>query len=572
VDNPELRFARARRMARFASWEWSLETDEFHCDPELMRILDCNRAPPDQQIAELLRRVHPQDLSRVRSVWDARRPHQLEYRICVDGGRPRIVQQEAELVQDEANGEVRLLGVVQDITSLKEAEKRVSKLAYFDGLTGLPNRAFLREHLLRVMASAKRHNNVVALMAIDLDLFKRINDTLGHAAGDILLKEVGARINRIVRSGDAVANTGSGTLDLVQFSTEANTVARIGGDEFVVILDHLRAAEDAALVARRILDALSVGVSVSGTEVFIGCSIGIALFPDNGITADVLFKHADAAMYAAKDNGRNGFRFFEDSMNELAQRRLTLEVGMRAALANEEFKLYYQPKVDLETGKTIGVEALLRWPTAKGMVSPAEFIPVAEDTGIIVPLGEWVLRAACKQAKAWADAGRELPVAVNVSGRQFRAIDIAELISRVLAETGLPARLLEVEITEGVIMQDSTAGIEALRRVKALGVGIALDDFGTGYSSLSYLSRFPIDTLKIDRSFVKELGTTARSNGIAAAIIALAKTLSLKVVAEGVEGSAQAAFLLENGCKVCQGFGFSPAVPADKVADAYARI
>lgn len=554
----ELRLARARNMARLASWEWSLESDDFRSDPELGEIFGLGRRADAELVGALLERVHPQDRERVRAAWESRSPHLLEYRITIAGAKPkaRILQQEAELAQDEANGEVRLLGTVQDITPLKEAERKISRLAYFDSLTGLPNRAYLRDALLRVLADARRHQLRIAVMGIDLDLFKRINDTLGHAAGDALLKEVATRLRSAVRGGDMLASSG-GTLDLLGGHDLEHTVVRLGGDEFIVVLNHLKSPDDAAVVARRIADRLAVGMNIQGTDVFIGCSIGIALYPENGDTPEALLKHADVAMYHAKERGRNNFQFFTQEINSRAMRRLELETGIRSALARGEFEVFYQPKVELKERSIVGVEALLRWTSGGKPISPAEFIPVAEDTGLIVPLGEWVLETACTQARRWLDRGWSLPVAVNVSGRQFRDPGFKDTVAQILARTGLPPELLEVEVTEGVIMQDTGASIDDLEGLRALGVRLALDDFGTGYSSLSYLSRFPIDVLKIDRSFVKELPEKATSGAITSAIIALSRALSLDVVAEGVETREQLEFLEREGCAKCQGYYFS---------------
>jgi diguanylate cyclase (GGDEF)-like protein len=560
----ETRHLRVGRMARLASWELSLESDDFQCDAELLEMFACEPEDGNAQIARLVERVDPKDRERVHAAWESRSPHALEYRIALDAsGATRVVQQEAELTQDASNGEVRLIGTVRDVTPLKEAERKISRLAYFDTLTGLPNRAFLREHLLRALAGAHRRRTRVGVMGIDLDLFKRINETLGHAAGDALLKVVAERLADVVRDEDSIFH--ANTLDLLEQRGTGNTVVRLGGDEFIVVLNNLRLAEDAGIVARRIAEKLAEGITIDGHEVFVGCSVGIALYPENGDTPEALLKHADVAMNHAKEKGRNNFQFFTEEINERAQRRMELEIGIRSGLQKDEFCVHYQPKVCLATGGFKGVEALVRWQHGDGTTPPSEFVPIAEDTGLIVPLGNFVMRTACAQAKKWLERGVEVRIAVNVSARQFREPNIVETIASILEETGLPTHQLEVEITEGVIMQDTATGISVLRRLKDLGVFVALDDFGTGYSSLSYLARFPIDGLKIDRTFVKDLPNVASCAAITTAIIALSQSLGLEVVAEGVETAEQASFLLRQGCILGQGWLYSKALPPDEL-------
>lgn len=573
----ENRFRRARRMAGFASWEWSLETNAFACDLELLEIFDCPPVSGSVKIESLLAQVHPADVAEARAAFENRRPHQIEYRLSSSAARPiRTVLQEAELVQDQPNGEVRLLGTVLDISELKEAQTRIARLVYFDSLTGLPNRAYLNEHLARVIGSARRNHERVAVMGLDLDLFKRVNDTLGHAAGDLLLKEVAHRISGAIRHGDSVVASGHGSVDLTPepgpmfTGGNENTAVRLGGDEFIVILNRLKAPEDAEIVARRIADRLSESVVLDGVDVFVSCSIGIALFPENSESAEELLKQSDAAMYEAKEKGRNTFQFFSSSIHDRALRRAKLENGLRSAAERTELKLVYQPKVNLETGETVGAEALLRWTHLGEAISPAEFIPVAEDRGLIVPIGEWVLRTACRQIRVWEDLGRALPVSINVSPRQFGEADFVDTVAGVLAQTGVRPDLVELEITETCIMQTSERATQTLGRLKALGLTIAVDDFGTGYSSLSYLGRLPIDTLKIDVNFVRSVTTSKSCQAITSAILALGQTLGLRIVAEGVESKAQADFLLGHGCRLAQGFAFCRGVPPEDVRERYA--
>jgi diguanylate cyclase (GGDEF)-like protein/PAS domain S-box-containing protein len=454
-------------------------------------------------------------------------------------------------VKNDRGETVNYVAVFSDITSRKLAEERLNYLANHDALTGLPNRILYLERLSLALAHAHRNRKLVAVMFFDLDRFKIINDTLGHNAGDQLLQEVGERVAAILREDD--------------------TVARMGGDEFTVILEGVCDEQDAIQVAQKIIDVIAHPVDLGGQEVFITASVGISIYPNDGSDAHALVKNADAAMYRAKEQGKNNYQFFKADMNTRAFERLALENSLRRALERNEFELHYQPQVDLGTGQVVGAEALIRWRHPDmGLVSPERFISIAEETGMILQIGEWVLRAACTQNKAWQDAGfPPLQVAVNLSARQFKQKNLVGMIETVLAETGLAAEFLELEITEGVIMEHATETIATLTSMKELGLQLSIDDFGTGYSSLSYLKRFPIDTLKIDRSFVRDITTDQEDAAITTAVIALAHSLKLMVIAEGVESAEQLAFLREHGCDEIQGYYFS--VPLS-VADFTARM
>jgi diguanylate cyclase (GGDEF)-like protein/PAS domain S-box-containing protein len=452
-------------------------------------------------------------------------------------------------VKNQAGQVTNYVAIFSDITERKASEDHVRHLAHHDALTNLPNRMLLMERLSHALAHAHRHGQRVAVMFLDLDRFKNINDTLGHTAGDQLLKSVAERLSECVREDD--------------------TVARLGGDEFVMILEEVSNIQDVAGVAQKLINALERPVMLERQEVFATTSIGISIYPDDGDSAEILIKHADTAMYRAKEQGRNNCQFYTADMNERALERLTMENSLRHALERNEFMLYYQPQVDLRTRGITGMEALLRWQHPDfGLVSPARFIPIAEETGLIVPIGEWVLRAACFQNKAWQDAGMpRLHVAVNLSARQFKQPNLVNVVSQVLADSGLEPRYLELEITESIAMEHAEETIARLNELKAMGVTISMDDFGTGHSSLSYLKRFPIDTLKIDRSFVQDVLLDSQDSAIAAAITTMARSLKMKVVTEGVETQEQIGFLREHDRDEVQGYYFSHPLPADAFAD-----
>ena len=433
---------------------------------------------------------------------------------------------------------------------IERAKVRLAHLAQHDALTDLPNRILLNDRLAQAVALAHRHGKRLAVMFLDLDRFKYINDSLGHAVGDQLLQSVAHRLTAAVRSSD--------------------TVCRQGGDEFVILLADVEHAEDAALSAQKILDALSVSHRIDHFELHITVSIGISIYPENGENAESLIKHADTAMYQAKESGRNHYQFFEQDMTVVAVERHAIESALRGALARQEFVLHYQPKINLETGTISGVEALIRWQhPQRGLILPEQFVWIAEDCGLIVPIGEWVLREACGHAQSWQDAGAPaVPVSVNISAVQFRHKSFLESLASILKASRLAPGYLELELTESVLMEDADAATSVLQALKAMGVRLAIDDFGTGYSSLSYLKRFPIDTLKIDQSFLRDIthaGDDSDDAAIVSAVVHMGKILKQCVIAEGVETREQMAFLQAQGCGEGQGFYFSRPVTAGEV-------
>ncbi len=452
-------------------------------------------------------------------------------------------------VPDESGLVTHYVSIIKDITERFQQQRQLAHLTTHDPLTGLANRTLLTDRLEQAIVHAGGCDSVTAVLLIDLDRFKQANDSLGHAAGDRLLQAVATRLESCVREGD--------------------TVARTGGNEFAAALIDLTHQQDAVLMAEKMLATLAQPFTIGAEELAITSSIGISCFPSDGRDAGALLRLAEVALHQAKNGGRNDYRCVDDAMNRRAQQAMELEAGLREALQRQELVLHYQPKADLYSGEISGAEALLRWQhPEKGLVPPGDFIPLAEESGAIVPIGEWVLREACRQAKAWQTAGhRPIAVAVNLSARQFRQQDLVERVARALADAGLEPKWLELELTESAVMQDLEAAAEVLRQLKALGVSLAMDDFGTGYSSLGYLKRLPFDCLKIDRSFVNDITTEPDDALIAIAVIAMAHSLRMNVVAEGVETAGQMNYLRNNRCDQIQGYYLAKPMAADRFDD-----
>ena len=469
------------------------------------------------------------------------------YEACLrrTDGSPVWILENCSLVPDPDGEGAVIEGTIIDITERKRAEEQVKRLAFHDALTELPNRLLFHDRLAMAIAQAARKPQRLAVLFLDLDRFKVINDSLGHSTGDELLRGVAERLRSCVREGD--------------------TVARLGGDEFTVLIAGLAADEDTLKVAHKILETIRLPFRIDDRELFVTTSIGVALYPTDGLDAETLVRNADTAMYRAKDQGRDHCQLYTPAMNSRALERLSLESRLRQALQNEELVVHYQPVVDLATGAVRGAEALLRWRHPElGLLPPSEFIPLAEASGLILGVGDWVLRRACEQMRRWHGRGfASLSVAVNLSTRQFLQADLVSQVTRALAESGLDAAALDLEITETNAMHNAEASIVTLAGLKAVGIRISLDDFGTGYSSLSYLKRFPIDSIKLDQSFVHDVTSDPDDAAIATAVIAMAHSLKLAVVAEGVETEEQLAFLRQHGCDRMQGHLFAPALPAD---------
>jgi len=560
--------AEAQRLARIGNWHWDTTEPLAHWSDEMYRVLGMGPGACPPHFANFLALLVPEDRDALRVTFDAVSAtpgsHSFECRIKTLEGEERILS--GKISSQVAGGKVmRLHGTIQDVTERKRAEQEIRRLAHFDSLTGLANRKFFGDHLERTVRRARRNGERIAVMFVDLDRFKRINDTLGHAAGDILLNEVARRLNLCVRAGDYLARDGSESGSGGEAAKAR--IARLGGDEFTVLLDAISHPQDAAKVARRILKEIASPFSLEGGELVVTTSVGISVFPDDAGDAKALLKNADSAMYRSKELGRNTYQFFAKEMNTETFDKLTMEGELRRALEHGQFELHYQPKLDVRGGRVVGVEALVRWRHPKrGMLPPADFIPLAEESGLIVQVGEWVLDAACRQLKDWRGHGLgDVNVAINLASPSLQQPDLVGRVAAVLRQFGVRPEQLTVEATESILLRDAAGTVSTLTQLRGLGVRISIDDFGTGYSSLSYLRRFPIDQLKIDRSFVKEMTENAHDSAICSAIISLGRGLELEVVAEGVETTRQAHALTLQGCHLMQGYLFGRPAPAEEI-------
>ncbi len=563
LQRSESSLEHAQRIARLGNWAWDPVKDLVTWSAEVDRLLDVPDTISSATMDVFLARVHRHDQAAAKTalagVQRGTPSFALDLRFLQTGGLMRVLHAQGEAIYDDLGRATRVMGTLQDITERTATENRIKFLAYYDSLTNLPNRVLFTERLRGMLSAARRRGQRVATVFVDLDNFKSVNDTMGHSMGDELLKRVADRFRDTLRDTDVF------TRDRPDGS-ETSTVARLGGDEFILAIGDLERVEDVPRIARRLQESLKQPIQLAPFgEVFVTTSMGISVFPQDGQTVEELFKNADAALYHAKDSGRDCFQFFSSSMNEAALQRLLLEGHLRRAVQNNELVAYYQPLVDGHTNRVVAVEALMRWnrPEA-GLVPPAQFIHVAEESGSIHELGRWILQSASAESASRGWHRRGVRVAVNISAQQFKRPDVVDTLVEAVASSGLSPEALSLEITESVLA-DHARAVPTLRALKDAGFSIILDDFGTGYSSLTYLKALPLDALKIDRSFIRNLTTDPRDAAIVTAIIGVARSLSMDVVAEGVERVSQKEKLLEMGCNVMQGYLFGRPVHVDSL-------
>ena len=568
LTRSQSRLASAQRIAKLGNGEWDPVGGRMSWSEAVFAMLDIEPSETAASWERVIEAAHPTDRKRlaqyIAHVKSGGISGGVDFRLQLAGEQQRIVRLQVEPgAMDDGAGPLQV--IFQDVTAHKLAEEQIHYLEFYDDLTGLPNRRWLREQLAHVLPAARRNNELVAVLLLDLDQFKRVNDTLGHSVGDRLLQRMATRIQRCLREVDRVSRSGSDA---------PSSVSWLGGDEFTILLSHLSDPQDITKIAPRILEAVAHPIELEGMEMTVSGSIGIAVFPHDGRDADTLLKNADTAMYHAKEDGRNRFRFYDQGMNATAVHKLSLENELRKALERQEFALYYQPQVDTVTGKMIGAEALIRWNHPDGKLHmPGEFMPVVEQSGLCVAVADWVLATACKQNRAWQRAGlTKIPVAVNMSGRHFKQPSFVATVIDALSNAELDPQYLELEVTETILLRDLEVALPTIHELRRLGIKLSIDDFGTGYSSLSRLKRLPLDKLKIDRSFVRDIATDPDDAAITSAIIAMARSLKIGVIAEGVENEEQAQFLRQHGCREMQGYLYGRPMPAEEFARLLAPI
>jgi len=550
----------AQKIAKMGEWIYDTGKNEFQFSEEVANIFGIDK---ELKISyeNLMRFVDDNDAERVRETIADKiagdGDYSVEYTIKTDDGKSKRIRQ---IIDVSINDPKRVFGIFQDITDLRDAEKKVNTLSLYDSVTGLPNRQFFKRFLKKTISSSKRYERRFALLDINLDNFMRINTTLGHDVGDKLLVSAGEQLTKIIRDTNVLSAEQGET----QFSS--GMLSHFGGDDFVIALNDINGADDAARVARRINNVFERTFLVSDKEVHMTTSIGISIYPEDGNNTDELLKKVSAALHNAKKTGRNCYRFYTASMNALSFQHLTMETDLRKAIEEEQFILYYQPKISLTDGRITGAEALIRWLHPEtGLIPPLDFIPIAESTGLIVPITDWVIAEACRQLSLWREQNFELEsVAINITPASLLDKDINEHVFKHLRLAGVEASRLEFEITESILMEDVDVILPILHELKALGASVSIDDFGTGYSSLSYLKRLPLSKLKIDQSFIRDLIESEDSAIIVNAIISLAHNLGFRVIAEGIEEKEQLEYLREHGCDVVQGYFYSRPIPADE--------
>jgi predicted signal transduction protein with EAL and GGDEF domain/FixJ family two-component response regulator len=568
LERSKAKLARAQDLARMGSFDWRKGTGDIAFSLEGLRVFGMSQS--DQLGLRTIVRMMPQEERKgfqriLREVVDHGTVLCNDIQVSLVDGRQRILHIEAEPEFNELANLIGYTGIVQDVTDRRVAEDKIKHLANFDTLTGLPNRRQVFWRSERAIEQAKRLNHCVALLQVGLDRFKIINENLGHHAGDELLIEVSRRLRNCVRHSEQIME---GSLDLngVRSHRTLEAVGRLGADEFVILLPEVGSEQDAMETARHILDSLREPMMAAGQECFITASVGVSVFPAHGLNVADLLRHADVAMDMAKSQGRNTAQLYDPQLASKGRVRLDLDTALHKALERNELVLYYQPKIDVRTSRMVGAEALMRWQREGQLVPPGDFIPLAEATGLINEMSLWAISEAAKQARRWeTQFGFDASIAVNLPSRLFEQADLVEKIEAILNREGVPPRAIELEITETGLMKDLQGVVPSLHRLNQLGTEISIDDFGTGYSSLAYLTTLPISELKIDRSFVRDLGDTPQSSAVVSAIIALARALGLRVIAEGVEKVSQMEVLYNLGCHICQGFLFARPMPASQL-------